>query len=525
MWLRTVRHSLLFSWVLLAPICARSASPAISVETRLLRIQQSIQQGDLDSAKRELEDLAKTGESAARIFNLRGVVDAQENRFSAAEENFRRATSIAPRFVAAYMNLGRLYQEHASEPGAPQKALDTYRRVLEFSPQDVEANYQAASLLTRAGKFAPSLAHLAHLPADARQMPAALALRCADYAGLGRTTEARVAAKELLSASGLAEADILPIVPVLSSHKAIDIAVSLLEASVDRGMASPAGLQALAGLQEKQGRLQQARESLERDLQLEPPSAAVLIQLGRLAYKSKDLEGALGYLAHARDLEPTNAPVHHFIGLICVDLKLPPEARQSLEEAVRLDPSNPYYNYALGAVLLQRKDPDAAISHFLKYSQVRPGDPSGRLALGVAYFDAYQLDAARRELELAARNPGTRSGGSLYLGRLALREDRIPEAVEHFRAAIQATPSAPDAYAELALAHIRRGEYTPAATTLARALKIAPDHYRSNLNLLMLYQRTKDSRFAEQARRVEELQQAGEERERMLLRSLDLRPY
>jgi hypothetical protein len=60
---------------------------------------------------------------------------------------------------------------------------------------------------------------------------------------------------------------------------------------------------------------------------------------------------------------------------------------------------------------------------------------------------------------------------------------------------------------------------------LTRALKIAPDHFRTNLNLLMLYQRTKDPRAEQQARRVEELQKTGEERERLLLRSLEIRPY
>ena len=91
-------------------------------------------------------------------------------------------------------------------------------------------------------------------------------------------------------------------------------------------------------MQEKQGRFKEARESLEKDLQLEPPSAPVLIRLAKLAYQAADLEGAIGYLAHARDLDARNAAIHFFIGIICVDLKLPPEAKQSLTEAVRLDP-------------------------------------------------------------------------------------------------------------------------------------------------------------------------------------------
>jgi Tfp pilus assembly protein PilF len=135
------------------------------------------------------------------------------------------------------------------------------------------------------------------------------------------------------------------------------------------------------------------------------------------------------------------------------------------------------------------------------------------------------MDSAQRELEVAAGRDETRAGANLYLGRLALEEGKLAEAADCLRKAIRANPKAPDAYAELALAHIRQNNFDQAAKTLDEALRLAPDHYRSNLNLLMLYQKTKDNRYAEQEKRVEHLRQDGEEREKMLLRSLDLQPY
>ena len=41
----------------------------------------------------------------------------------------------------------------------------------------------------------------------------------------------------------------------------------------------------------------------------------------------------------------------------------------------------------------------------------------------------------------------------------------------------------------------------------------------------MLYERTRDPRAAGQKRRVDQLRERGEEKERLLLRSLDIRPY
>ena len=64
-----------------------------------------------------------------------------------------------------------------------------------------------------------------------------------------------------------------------------------------------------------------------------------------------------------------------------------------------------------------------------------------------------------------------------------------------------------------------------AETDLTRALQIAPEHYRTTLNLLMLYQKTNDPRAEQESRRVEQSQKGGEERERLLLRGLEIRPY
>jgi Flp pilus assembly protein TadD len=495
------------------------------VDQRLLRVQQWIQSGDLSSAKNELQELrARPHQSDPRIYNLLGVIDAQQNDLQAAESNFRQAIQLAPRFTGAYLNLGHLLQEHSGEAERTGKALEVYLKILAFDPTHVEANYQAASLLNRLGRFNSSLAHLDRLPADARQRAAALALRCSNHVALGSRVQAQAAFHQLSEASDLTEADILPILPVLHAHSADELARALLETLAARGLISNVGWQALAGLEEKQGRFKEARDSLEKDLQLEPPSAPLLVRLAKLAYQSADLDGALGYLAHARDLDPQNAAIHFFFGLVCVDLKLPPEAKRSLVEAVRLDPDNPQYHYALGAVLLAEKKADEAIPHFLKYAAVHPDDARGKFALGVAYFDAYRPDAARTEFTAAAVRPETRAGANLYLGRLAVRAGNFTEAEDLFRKAAAANPSSPEPLAELSLIQIDREAFALAEGSLNKALQVAPNHYRTNLNLLMLYQRTKDPRAEQQAKRVKELEKASDEKEIMLLRSLEIRP-
>src|SRR3984957_212767 len=208
---RNVRCLGIILCVLCVPSAMLPAPPDASAdEERLARIPQAIQSGDLRGARSELQELLKLLPGDPRIYNLLGVIDAQENDFAAAESSFQKAIQLAPRFTGAYLNLGRLCQEHANQKGGMEKALKVYQKLLEFEPDHVEANYQAAWLLNRLGQFAASLQHLGRLPADAQQRAPALAMRSADTVALGRRTQAESAIIQLSAAADLTEADVLP---------------------------------------------------------------------------------------------------------------------------------------------------------------------------------------------------------------------------------------------------------------------------------------------------------------------------
>ncbi len=497
-----------------------------SSQALLLGIQQSIQAGDFQGARVEIQDAFKAFPGDPRLHNFLGVIDAQQQNFVAAEADFQKAIQIAPRFIGAYLNLGRLYQaESLKDTRYCEKALDVYTKVFAIEPGNVEARYEAALLLKRLGKFDSSMRELARMPEEDQHRAPALSLRCADEAALHQNDLARASVIDLLKAPDLAEAYVLPLIQDLVKNHRSDLATILLESLVKRGLASVAVTEQLAGLYEAQQRLDDARQTLAKQLEMGQPSAALLSRLAKIAYKTGDLEGSLGYLAHARDLDPGSAAIHFLFGLVCIDLKLPPEAEASLQEAVRLDPQNPYYSYALGAVQLERHNPDGAILHFKVFRDAQLQDPRGSFALGVAYFDADQTKAARKELESVVNRSQTRSGALLYLGRLALREQNLAEAANDFEQGIHSNPAIIEPYVELAAVQIRTGNYKAAEQNLKHAFELAPDNYQANFNLLFLYKRTNDARAEEQSRRLAALRKATEEREGMLLRSLDIRPY
>jgi tetratricopeptide (TPR) repeat protein len=502
------------------------AFPAkISSEETFQQIQSLIQAGDLGAARAAITKALKDNPQDAGLFNLLGVVEAQQGNYREAEGDFRKAIAALPRYAGAYLNLGRLYQENlARDPGALKKGIDTYEKLLSFQPGNVEANYQCATLLMQQGAFKPSLARLARLPRDSQDHPQALAVRCADYAGLGDRVQAEAAAQRLLQSPLLTEADVITVLPALEAHKQTTLETELLEGLVNRRLASFASLRALGLIYHQQGKLDRARETLEQAAQLKPDAAPLLVELARVAYDQRDRKGALGYLAHARALDPENPGIHFFWGIVCIEENLAEEAYRALKKAVSLKPEDPYFNYALGAVATVRQDAREAIPYFRKYCELKPEDPRGRLALGISYFNAHENAAARRMFQMVADAPETFAAAHYYLGRLANLAGDLPTATAELLAALKANPRYTDASAELGLLYLKQKDYQKAQEALQRALDMRQDDFLANLNLLVLYQRTKDPRADQQAKKFEEIRKKRSESAKELLRTIEVRP-
>jgi tetratricopeptide (TPR) repeat protein len=489
------------------------------------KIQQLLQTGDTATAQALLSQALRESPGDGGLYNLQGVIKAQAGDFASAESNFQKAIALAPHLEGAYLNLGRLYQEHApKDPGAREKALGVYAELLRFAPDHLEANYQSAVLLMQKRLYAESLQHLARLPAEDQDHSQAMSVYCADFAGLGQRDKAEAAADRMLRSSDLAEADVTSILPILASRQETSLALKLLQGLEARRLASFDSLHSLGLLSRSAGRLAEARQALEAAAQLQPNSVPVLLDLARVADDQQDYTGALGYLAHARELEPNNGSIHFFWGIICIEQDLAEEAYQSLKKAVALDPQNAYYNYALGVVTMQREDANESIPYLKEYCELKPHDPRGRLALGAAYFNSRDDESAQKVLATIAHDPQTAAGANFYLGRIDNREGRYPEALRHLSLALQARPNYADAYAELGLVHLKQREYPPAEEALEKALKLRPDNYTANLNLMILYQRTRNPKAEEQSKRFEQLKEDRAQRAKEFLRTIEVRP-
>jgi tetratricopeptide (TPR) repeat protein len=532
-WLTTRLHRPIPVVALIILLCATDfglASPQQNHTSErdeiILRIQRLIQDHNLDAANRQIAEAAKQYPADAGLDNLRGIVEAQQGGYAAAEKSFSQALKREPKFTGASLNLGRLYQENFAGAEARRKALDVYLAVLKYDPKNAEANYQSATLLLEQGQYRDSLDHISRLPEESQTSAQALSILCADYAGLGDRRQTNDAATRLLADPNFSELDVQQALLGLGKGKRDDLIVSLLENLEKRQPLPPTLLGELGRAYEGTGRLGEARATLERASASTAESFTVgsLLQLARIARKQKDYQGALGYLAHARDLAPNNAGIHYYFGLVCLDLNLVAEARTSFEKAVQIEPQNPDYNYAMGVTSTFRHDPGEAVPYFEKYLKLRPQDLRGKLALGTALFQAKDYDAAVPRLQEAARIPETATTAHYYLGAIALQERRLDEAHNELELALKSKPDYADALAELGQYYLIQKDYLQAEKKIRRALEIDQDHYSANFYLLTLYTRTGDARQAAQSNRFDDLKKLLAERMQEFLRIVEVRP-
>jgi tetratricopeptide (TPR) repeat protein len=490
----------------------------------ILGVEDAIAAGDLERASRAIGDALRQYPADAGLLNLRGVVHARREELPEARRDFAEAVRLAPTLTPAWQNLARACQMLANKDRSGVTcAVDAWKRVAVLKPGDAEAYASLGLIYERQGEFSKSLSELQKLPSDVASQTPNLLLKCADFAALGRTAEAQNVAGQLSARDDFSEADLEDVGNAFDLPAAANVVVSLVGALDNRRTAGLASLRRLAIAYQQIERPAEARKILERVATLDPTNPAHLLELARLAEKSKDYEGALGYLAHARDLDPQSARTHFLFATIAAQMDLLVEARRSLDRALAIDPDNPDYNYAMGALILTTRDAATASRYFEKFVKAKPTNTSGHFALGVAYFTSGDLDKARAEM-LGLENGPKAGAAEYYLGRMARLEGRADEAIRRLQKSDESMPSFAESHTELARVYLVQDDFQNARAELDRALKLDPRSFQANNQLLVLYKRTHDPRAAEQQQLLTKLDEERSRRAELMLRTVEFKP-
>jgi tetratricopeptide (TPR) repeat protein len=164
----------------------------------------------------------------------------------------------------------------------------------------------------------------------------------------------------------------------------------------------------LGRLLARQGKYDQARQSLQTAIRFRPDVAEVYIELGQVDAAQGKLDEALAQFAAAQRLHEDDARVCFLRADVLERQNRRGEAIRNLREAIRLRPTYWEAYDRLGVVLGLEGNFAEAQAAFLAVVHFRSEDPDAHLNLGIALARQQKLDEAiaqfQKTLELDPRN-------------------------------------------------------------------------------------------------------------------------
>lgn len=203
-------------------------------------------------------------------------------------------------------------------------------------------------------------------------------------------------------------------------------------------------------------------------------------------------EAALLCLEHAAEHLPNNPDLLTDIGLVAGDLHLYHRAEHAFASVLALDPTNPRALYAAGRVATDAQHLPEAETYLRAYLALKPSDATAHFGLGHVLALQLKTAEARAQFERSIALQPTQSESFYQLGVLAANAHDEAQAAALFEKTLARNALHGGALTGLGQIAYRQRRYSAAQTTLARAVRAAPDyqpaHYYLGLTLARLGQ-------------------------------------
>lgn len=370
-----------------------------------------------------------------------------------AEENFRRALTLAPNRPALY----RALSSALDRQGRREEASAVIGDLCALDPFDYEAHAHFGHILAGRGEIdASEQAFRRSLAINPRQA-GTLGAHSHVLGGLGRREEAITAARDSLA---IAPDDIGVLVHLGAmlaqggdDAAAIDAYRRALTIAADNPRASPPREEIERRLADALARQERLKDAVMAEGEALRQEGLALFHAGNFAEAEKAFRAVLVH----DDRDPD---WHWWLSVVLDRLERKAEAAEATEEAIRRAPDAARYWEHLGHMRAAEGKIEAAEQAFRRACEIEPDRASARGALSHVLFalgrshDA--IAAARSALALQPENADL----SCHLGNLLMSAELPAEAAEAYRQAIALGRSGEDMENLLAMALRRREEMT-----------------------------------------------------------------
>jgi tetratricopeptide (TPR) repeat protein len=472
-------------------------------EQKVANAAKLVQKGQLGDAETLVWDVLMRHPDNAEALNLLGSIRLQQKRFAESETLLRRAITLSPKLVPAYINLGRLLHAQGETDKEIAALLDASR----LAPRDALVNCDLAAAYLKQNDYRKALDSLEKIsvanPPDAKFL-----LLAETYLGLGRTTEVRSLAPTIM-ARGAKDPE-LPVqfAEVLLDYDLTGQALDVLETAQKQQHPSAELLLTLGRAHERRGELNLAERNFRQALRLDSRSVNVLLALARVLARQGQWQKSLELLLQARTLDPNSPEVLSKLAATSLHTGSTSEGVDAAQALVKLRPDDPDVLYLLGVAQLQSGDPEEARANLENYLKARPQDGLAFLALAMAEIGLRDFPAAEANLQQSITLDPSRVDPYYQLGLIFRDRGDYAAAITQLEKAVAVNNQYAPAHAVLGTLYLSLQQYDKAQEQLMRAVALSPDtadtHYQLGLLFARLNQRDRAEHEMEEFRKLKD---------------------
>jgi tetratricopeptide (TPR) repeat protein len=372
-------------------------------EAAVFKAQTHLELEQSALAKTSLTKFLSYDKNSALGWYYLGRVEQVNQKFTAAEDHFRKAISLKQNFLQAQLSLAFLYEETQKT----EKAIEIYRAMFEQS-QDLTAANRLVTIYLKKENFKAALPYLESIEnLDSEDLNAQVKLGLV-YMELKQLDQAEKIFKTILAKTpdsdrilfylgnlyeetkkgDLAEATFqrIPASSKLFTDAALHVAqirrnsgrfeeaIRYLETAIAAAPKTLPFYIYVASLHEEQTKLPSAIQSLERAFAVFPEDEKVLYYLANLYDRVGEVDKGIAKMEQLLFVNPQNADALNYLGYTWTTLgKNLDQAEALLKKALEINPKNPFVLDSWGWHLVVRGKTAKAIP-FLERAVQMKGD-------------------------------------------------------------------------------------------------------------------------------------------------------
>ncbi len=415
------------------------SNPRHRTATELMRV------GDYARAEAVL-DAAVKAEPTPDAYSLLGYAREMQNRFAAAEKDYRESMRLAPDSFFARVRLG--------------------------------------IVLTRQKRNRESIEVLRPIETALHRHPEALFHLCLAYLETGDAAKAAAAA-EKMEAFGPEMA--LRAAKLFVWKEKFPESLPLLSRVAEASPGSAEANYLLATALFRTDQTGRMWPYLEKAHRLKPDSVPTLLLYGSGLLAEGKFGQARERLLQAQALRPQDPRLRFLLGKALIGESDHAGAIAQLEALVKQDPDKPEVHLLLLSAYRSKGDIQATTRQARQAVRKFPGHLESQLEAGMDLQTVGEFELAeqalRRAVNLSGGKPADRRKARFNLAKVLVKLGRDDQAVPLLREVVDADPGEVDARVELGDSYLRTGDYDQAVQVLQQAAARDPKNKRIHLLL------------------------------------------